>query len=539
MTPPEADVSASRSISIIWLIPIVAVLIGGWMVYQHWQSQGPLITITFQTADGIEAGKTPVKARNVKVGRVESVALNRALDGVRVKARIDPEAAHLLREDSLFWVVRPRVDTAGITGLETLVSGAYIEIRPGKEGEPAKRFEGLEQPPVTPPDTPGIRLTLLSDEGGSLSVGDTVTYRGYEVGRIEKASFDTEARMLRYELFIRAPYDGLVTNNSRFWNASGIDITTSTEGVKISTGSLETLMTGGVAFDIPEEWPIGSPAKDGDAYRLYPNESSIEEQSFQLFTEYLLQFDQSVRGLKPGAPVEFRGIRIGTVTGLSERHLPANMKDYNALIPVLIRLEPGRIGEIDPGQTQQELKRWIREGLRASLKLGNLLTGALYVDLDIYPDAEKAKLTEVDGIQVIPTVSGGLERLEARVVAVLEKMQALPIEPLVQNADQAINDTRSAIKRLDKTIAGVDRLVNSESTQQISPTLVTTLNELRETAQGLSPDSPLYHELKNATQSLRDVLNKLEPVLETLSEKPSALIFDKQDQPDPLPGAGQ
>lgn len=538
MTPPDANVSAGRSISIIWLIPLVAVLVGGWMVYQHWQNQGPLVTLTFQTADGIEAGKTALRARNVKVGRVESVALNRNLDGVLVKARIDPAAAHLLREDTLFWVVRPRVDTAGITGLETLVSGAYIELRPGDGDKTRLKYTGLEQPPVTPPGTPGIRLTIFSKTGNSLSVGDSVTYHGHNVGRIEQATFDAAQGVIHYDLFVRAPFDELVSTGSRFWNVSGIDITTSTEGVKIRTGSLDTLLTGGIAFDVPEDWPEGEPAKDGDSYRLYANEAAITEQHFRLYSEYLLQFEQSIRGLKPGAPVEFRGIRIGTVVGLSERHM-AMMNDYSGQIPVLIRLEPGRLGQFDAASIQNQLTRWIREGMRASLKLGNLLTGALYVDMDIYPDADKAQLTETDGIQVIPTVSGGLERIEQRVVAVLDKIQALPIEPVLVNADQTLIDAQATLKALETTLQSVNRLAASEDVQNVAPEIVSTLTELRETAQGMSPDSPLYHELKNAVQSLRDVLNKLEPVLDTLNDKPSALIFDKSAQPDLQPGAGQ
>lgn len=538
MTPPDANVSAGRSISIIWLIPLVAVLIGGWMVYQHWQNQGPLVTLTFQTADGIEAGKTALRARNVKVGRVESVSLNRNLDGVLVKARIDPGAAHLLRESTLFWVVRPRVDTAGITGLETLVSGAYIELRPGNGPEGKLKYTGLEQPPVTPPGTPGIRLSIFSKAGHSLSVGDSVTYHGHNVGRIEQATFEAAQGVMHYDIFVRAPFDELVSSGSRFWNVSGIDITTSTEGVKIRTGSLDTLLTGGIAFDVPDDWPKGEPAIDGDSFRLYANESAITEQHFRLYSEYLLQFEQSIRGLKPGAPVEFRGIRIGTVVGLSERHM-AMMNDYSGQIPVLIRLEPGRLGQFDAASIQNQLTRWVSEGMRASLKLGNLLTGALYVDMDIYPDADKAQLTETDGIQVIPTVSGGLERIEQRVVSVLDKIQALPIEPVLDNADQTLKDAQRALKELEKTLTSVNQLAASDDVRQVAPGIVSTLAEIRETAQGMSPDSPLYHELKNAVQSLRDVLNKLEPVLDTLNDKPSALIFDKSAQPDLQPGAGQ
>jgi len=538
MSPPDADISTSRSFSVIWLIPFVAMLIGGWMVYQYLENQGPLVTVEFTTADGIEAGKTAIRARNVKIGHVESVALNRSVDGVVVKARIDPAAEHLLKEDSLFWVVRPRIDTAGITGLETLVSGAYIELRPGESAVTARSYTGLEQPPVTPPGTPGIRLVLISETGKSLSVGDAVTYHGHNVGRIEKATFETSSQALRYELFIRAPFDELVSTSSRFWNVSGIAITTSTEGVKISSGSLETILTGGIAFDIPNGRSRGKPAADGDEYRLYPTEAAILEQSYRQSTNYLLQFDQSIRGLKPGAPVEFRGVRIGTVIGLSKRHMTL-ADDYSGLIPVLIRLEPGRFGQFDAVQTDHELKRWVSEGMRASLKQGNLLTGALYVDMDIYPDAPEATLTEVDGLGIIPTVSGGLERIEQRVVKILDKLEALPVEPVLKNADKTLVSAQSAIDQLNGTLVKLDRLIASKDMQQVPAEVTQTLAEIRSTVRGFSSDSPLYHEVKSAAQSLRDVLDKLEPVLETLDETPSALIFDKSEQPDIVPGSNQ
>ncbi|MCV6589876.1 MAG: MlaD family protein, partial [Marinobacterium sp.] len=289
----------------------------------------------------------------------------------------------------------------------------------------------------------------------------------------------------------------------------------------------------------------GSLAKDGETYRLYSSETAISEQQFRFYTEYLLLFEQSIRGLKPGAPVEFRGIRIGTVAGLSERHM-AYMDDYTGRIPVLIRLEPGRINRFDTVQTEQELKRWIREGMRASLKQGNLLTGALYVDMDIYPDAPRARLIDVDGVQVIPTVSGGLQRIEQQVVAILDKLQTLPVEPVLNSADQALKsadrvlqDSSTTLRQLDTTLQRIDRLIASEAVQDLPPGLGNTLAEIRQTARGFSADSPLYHELNGAIRSLRDVLSKLEPVLETLNERPNALIFDQQEQPDLQPGSSK
>ena len=251
-----ANLNQKEQFSSIWLIPLIALLIGGWMVYQHWSTQGPVVTLNFATATGIEAGKTRVKALSVDIGKVESVELNRARDGVVVKARLSKSAEPLLNTDSQFWVVRPRIGTEGISGLDTLLSGAYIQLEPGNSKEITYRFSGLESAPVTPPNTPGLRLTLMNDSGGTLYVGDPISYRGFNVGRVEATEFDAETRTGRYQVFINAPFDKLVNSNSRFWSSSGINLDLSAEGVQLQTDSLATLLSGGVSFDdLPDKGP--------------------------------------------------------------------------------------------------------------------------------------------------------------------------------------------------------------------------------------------------------------------------------------------
>ncbi|MBY4675316.1 intermembrane transport protein PqiB [Marinobacterium arenosum] len=536
MTTPDAEIRPTRSLSVIWIIPLVAALIGVWMVYQNWANQGPMITLHFESAEGIEAGKTQIRTLNVVVGRVETLELAENDRGVIVKARMAPNARRLLRGGSQFWVVRPRIGSGGISGLGTLVSGAYIEMRPGSGKEDRRRFTGLETPPITPPDAPGIRLKLVSDSAKSLNIGDSVTYRGYEVGRIETLEFDAEARQLNYELFIRAPFDRLVSQGSRFWNTSGVSISASAEGIKLAADSLNTLLAGGIAFEVPEGWPRGEPASDGDQFRLYPNQAAALEGSYSHYIEYLLQFDQSIRGLKPGAPVEFRGIRVGTVSGVAEALLPSNVTGLQAKIPVLIRIEPGRMGLFDTEQSDQYVASWIERGLRASLKSGNLLTGALYVDLDLYPDSEPASIEVHQGYAVIPTISGGLQRLESKVFALLEKLEKLPLEPVLNQADASLAEARRALQQLNQTLQGVDTLLQSQPTRQLPAELSATLQQIRQSARSLSPDSPLYDELGGAARELRATLNKLQPVLDTLNDRPSALIFDRAPQQDPMPG---
>ena len=385
----EAIVTGRRKLPAIWIVPIIALLLGVWMVLNHYLTRGPEISITFSTAEGIEAEKTKIKALNVDVGLVESVQLNSDLESVTVIARIEREAASLLRDDSGFWVVRPRIGAKGVTGLSTLLSGAYIELSPGKGKEGKREFLGLEEAPVTPMSAPGLHINLLSDEAGSVSAGDPVLYRGYRVGRIESAKFNTETQKLHAGVFIEAPYEDLVTSNTRFWNSSGISFQATASGISLQTGSLETLLIGGVAFDLPEGANQGTVVENHAQFRLYPDVASINEHPFQHYEEYLLLFDTSVRGLVAGAPVLYRGLRIGTVIDVSFNYLHIDMartKGRAVGIPVLIRIEPGRwLGE-DTAEAKAkalaDVAKSVESGMRATLKIGNLITGALLVSFD-------------------------------------------------------------------------------------------------------------------------------------------------------------
>ncbi|MGH1462339.1 MAG: intermembrane transport protein PqiB [Neptuniibacter sp.] len=537
--PAKPVLSAKRSISSIWVLPIIALCIGGWMVYSDWSQRGKLVSISFITADGIEAGKTKIKVRNVEVGKVESVKLNYPDNNVLVYARIGTDAEDLLLKNTKFWVVRPRVEAGGVSGLGTLLSGAYIEMAPGDKGKQPDQYIGLEEPPVTSATEPGLRLELVSDSGNSLSVGDAVLFRGFSVGRIERVSFDTEAKNALYGVFIQAPYDQLVSTDSRFWNMSGINLNLSANGVNVQTGTLDTLLSGGITFDVLDGERQGNRAEDGDRFRLYPDFNSVKERPYAYFNEYLLLFDQSVRGLVVGAPVEFRGVRVGTVEHISFR-IGASSVISDPRIPVVIRLEPGRFGYQDEESilvgAHNQLSNWVVRGLRASLKSGNLVTGSLYVDLDIYPDAIEESVTHMDGYSVIPTAAGGFVQLENKLISVLGKIEQLKVEPLIGKLDGMVESSETAIVQLNRTLRQIETLTKNDKTVALPAELHNTLKEIRLAAQGVTPDSRLYVEMNRSLQTLQQTLNRLQPILKTLDEKPNALIFNADKGPDIIPG---
>jgi len=268
MPETRAEVKERRRVSAVWLIPLVSLVLGIWLVVYTWRNQGPEIEIVFQTAIGIEAGKTKIKARSVEVGVVERVVLGDDFESVIVTTRLERTALPLLREDTQFWVVRARVGTAGVSGLGTLLSGGYIELEPGSGAEGRRRFIGLEDPPVTPAGAAGLRLSLTSDQARSVRTGTPILYRGYSVGRVESSDFEMEERQMHYRAFIEAPYDDLVNTSSRFWNVSGISFSATAGGIELSTSSLEALVRGGITFGVPPGIEPGSAGASSPAHPL-------------------------------------------------------------------------------------------------------------------------------------------------------------------------------------------------------------------------------------------------------------------------------
>ncbi|HEX8281496.1 MAG TPA: MlaD family protein, partial [Chthoniobacterales bacterium] len=347
--PPHVRpiVRPARRLSPIWIVPIIAALLGLWLAWKYYSARGPTITVRFETAEGIVAGKTPVMCRSVTVGTVENVSLTDNLKGVVVTMQMTAQATRLLTADTQIWVVRPRYGAAGISGLSTLVSGSYIELGPGVSREPRHDFVGIEQPPVTPKGVPGLHVTLFTDEAGGVAPGTAITYKGLNAGRIETRIFHPENGKVEFGAFISAEYAPLVRTNTKFWNASGLDVQVGANGLQVRTGTLESLLMGGITFGQPNG--ASAPAvNDGATFTLYESLEETRKFAMRSSIPYLLLFSGSVRGLSDGAPVEFRGVRIGTVNGVSFRYLP---NDPERRVPVLIQIDPSFITNLPTDNT--------------------------------------------------------------------------------------------------------------------------------------------------------------------------------------------
>ncbi|HHA1919165.1 TPA: intermembrane transport protein PqiB [Enterobacter ludwigii] len=535
----EAKVQKVKNWSPVWIFPIVTALIGAWILFYHYSHQGPEVTLITTNAEGIEGGKTTIKSRSVDVGVVESATLTDDLTHVEIKARLNAGMEKLLHGDSAFWVVKPQVGREGISGLGTLLSGAYIELQPGKKGSQPAQYQLLDSPPLAPPDAKGIRVILDSKKAGQLTAGDPVLFRGYRVGSVETSTFDPQKRTISYQLFINAPNDRLVTSNVRFWKDSGIAVDLTSAGMRVEMGSLTTLFGGGVSFDVPEGQDLGQPVAEKTAFRLFDDQRSIQDALYTDHIDFLMFFKDSVRGLQPGAPVEFRGIRLGTV-GQVPFFVPGlqQVLDDDYRIPVLIRIEPERllnqIGENqDIGTHITEL---MNRGLRGSLKTGNLVTGALYVDMDFYPKAPPITgIREFGGYKIIPTVSSGLAQIQQRLMETLDKINNLPLNPMIEAATSSLSESQATMRSLQTTLDNINKITASQSMQQLPQDMQKTLRELNRSMQGFQPGSAAYNKMVADMQRLDQVLRELQPVLKTLNEKSNALVFEAKDKKDPEP----
>jgi len=544
MSEPTAKVVSARRLSPVWILPLLALAVSLWLTFRAYLAQGPEVELRFETAEGIVADKTPVKARSVDIGVVRSARLSEDNQSVVVVAEIDKKAQGLLREDTQFWVVRPRVGPSGISGMGTLFSGVYLEMAPG-DGPPARDYvyEGLSQPPVTPSGTPGLRLGLYSESAKSLSVGDPVLYRGLTVGRVENFRFEPDSRYFWYDLFIEEPYRELVTRNTRFWNASGFAMDADTQGLDVRLDSLEALISGGVAFDLPELASMGEPIESDATFRLYRNRDSASGSPYAQASRYLLLFESSVRGLKVGAPVTFRGVTVGSVAGISFNYL-SNELDLLEEPPkaaVLIRVEPARFGWSDTPaakkQLEEEFKRFVANGLRASLAASNLLTGALYVSLDFHSGAEKAAVASMGGFELLPTRKSGIELVEERAAGLLGDLRELPLASLVAQAESTLGRAETTLEQIEATAKPLAQWLDSEAGGALPRRVDAALASLRRLFEGYGPDAPMYHDVGGALDELNDTLVALQRLARTLENQPNALFFRGPARSDPEPRA--
>lgn len=530
-----------KTISAIWFIPLIALFIGGWMLYNQWSNQGTEIIIKFVTAEGMETNKTKIKTRNIDIGEIKSIELDEDGEGVIVTARINKSAERFLVDDSQFWVVSPQISHTGVSGLSTLISGVYVEMSPGKASEKRDEFTALTSPPVTPFGTPGVHITLNSNDQFAYSKGDPIIYKGLTVGQFEDIFFNFEERVVYYNVFIKAPYHKLITSNTKFWDVSGLTIDLNADGISIKTGNIETILTNGVTFGIPEGMVPGYIIGERSYFDIYESYEAADDEKYRRSIEYVVLVSDSIRGLTIGAPVEYRGVQIGKVR--STNLLPSNTNNTlikeDFKIPVLISLQPGRVGLPDNAEGEKLMAQqhiyWIENGLKAVLRTGNLLTGSLFVDLQHQKEQPISSIVHYDKYPVIPTSSDDFSQLTAKAEQFIDNLNNIPLDNLGNNANQLILDISDTAKELQEVGKSLNTVLNQVEQQHLSSELSKTLKGINTLAKDLSSGSKGYEDLRTTLNTLTATMNELKPLLNQLKHKPNSLIFNDGETSEPMP----
>jgi len=526
------------SASWIWLVPALAAVVGASLVIRDALEAGPRITISFQSGEGLEAGKTPVKYKSVVIGTVHSLGLSPDRNSVLVKVNLHKSAESFATAATRFWVVRPRIGLGGVSGVDTLFSGAFIGADIGDSKEPRSDFVGLENPPSVTHGTPGKSFELHSGDLGSIDVGSPVYYRRIQVGHVTSYQLAPDGRTVSLHVFIDAPSDRFVTQATRFWNASGVDVSLGANGLKLNTESLATVIAGGIGFQDAPGPQDDTPAPADTNFVLFGDEATAMRPPDGEPSYIRMRFDQSVRGLGVDAPVEFLGIEIGHVVSVN---LDYDEKTERFPIIVGAVIYPRRLGRAqtklaaeaakhgDAEGIAQAIGVLVAHGLRAQARNGNLLTGQLYIGLDFVPGAPKVAFNPATTPLEIPTARGSLSQLQDRLDSIVGKLQKVPFDKIGNHLDETLGQLSTTLQH-----------VNTDLLPQLKGSLQGINKTLGSADKALSGDSPLQQNLGLTLDELRRMAVSLRVFTDYLSAHPEALIrgrrADAAPKPAPPPG---
>lgn len=540
--PVATHVPKKRSrVPVVWIVPIVAALVAIGIVVQKHLNEGPTIRITFPSAEGIEAGKTFIKYKDIEIGKVEQVNLTDNYTKILVIAKIEKHAEGLLDNNARFWLVKPRISLSGVSGLGTLLSGNYIGFEPGNSKATRREFLALENPPPITRDRHGREFVLRADTLGSLGLGSPVYYRRLDVGDVVAFDLAKDGRSMDIRIFVNAPHDKYVTTDTRFWEASGLDASLGADGISLRTASVTSLIAGGIAFETPASGPAAEAAPN-TAFTLFKDRKTALAPSQKEAMRFVVRFKESLRGLSLGAPVLFLGMPIGEVTDVG---LEYNGKDLRPRVEfvtfayrtaeALTKGSEAMRKAMTPEQRLAVMKRMVNDrGLRAQLKTGSLISGQLYVALEYFPNAPKAKIDFKQDPPEFPVMAGGMAELETKIHNIVAKLDKVPLEEIG-------NDAKKAIESLDNTLQSATRALNRVEGETL-PEAKKTLEDLRRAVTAaervlnstdnalLGPDAPAQHELRDALQEIARAARAIRVLADYLERNPEALLRGKNKE---------
>ena len=545
----RATTRRTRRVSVIWIIPLVALAIGAWLAWDTLSKEGPTITITFDSGEGLQPGQSQLKFKDIVFGTVKDLKLGPDHGHVIVTIATTAQAEPLLTDKTVFWVVKPRLFAGAVSGLETLLSGSYVGMMPGATaGKPQRAFKGREDPPILSEHVPGHIFLLKAKRLGSISLGSPIYFRDQSVGEVLGWDVADMAGYVTIHAFVRAPYDGYVSDETRFWNASGLSIKLAGTGLEIQLESLKAVLLGGIAFETPDiVGPVKATSAENHVFPLFADRDAAQNASYTRKIEVVSYFPGSVSGLGPGSPVTMHGLAVGQVEGVELKYDTA--KD-EVVAPVRYQIEPERIvgiGQRVYKTDQEAVEAVIKKGLRATLQTSNLITGQQQVALEFVPNAPPAEVEMHDGHFILPTTAGaGFASLAASATDLLNKVNTIQFDKLGQNLNQLLQSTDALVSgpqlhesliKLSATLAMAETFTHNLNsgtapafkqlpgmTSQLQKTLTDTNRLLVSLEAGYGDNTKFNRDLERLMVQTTDALNSLRALADLLSRHPEALI---------------
>ena len=531
---PKALIKHSKDkFSLVWLLPIIILLIGALLIGQAVLARGTNVTISFKTAEGLAIG-TKIKYRNVDIGEISKITLSDDQKSVLVEAKLSRQAKNMLVEDTKFWVVRPRISGGSITGLGTVLAGSHIGLDVGKSKTGATEFIGYESPPIITSDVPGRQYVLVSDDAGSLDIGSPVYYRHLQAGQIIGFKLAPDGKQVQLTVFVNAPYDQYVNRNSRFWHARGVDVKLDSNGIKINSESLVSILLGGIAFENLEGTDALPPAPANTAFHTFKNQDDAFKIPDTTITKGIMVFNESVRGLSVGAQIDFQGIVIGEVV---ENSIDFDTTTKQTNVVVSVNLYPDRLrskfrknSQLNNTDSNKLLALLVNRGLRAQIRSSNLLTGQLYIALDFFPKVQKVNFDATKTPIEIPTISGSLRELQSTLASIANKLDKVPFESIGQELQKTLTNLNSLIVQIDQKIAPEASIAITEMRE----TLVEAKNAMTEAQrtlksieQSVGADGKLQQDSHEAMREITRAAQSTRALVDYLERHPEALIRGK------------
>jgi paraquat-inducible protein B len=543
---PEATHVPKRRarISIVWVVPIVAALVGVGIVVRQYLSEGPTIRISFRTAEGIEPGKTFVKYKDVSIGKVTKVGLSKDFSKILVTAKMEKHAEGLLADDSRFWIVKPRVTLGGVSGIGTLLSGRYIGIEPGKSAKPGSDFVGLEVPPPVTDGMSGREFILRAETLGSLGIGSPIFYRRLNVGQVIGYDLAPDGKSIGIKIYMNAPYDGYITSDTRFWESSGIHASVGAAGFSLETDSLLSMLVGGIRFETPPSEEPGIPAPAKWMFTLFDNRDAAMAPQMSESERYVLYFNDSLHGLSVGAPVTMLGLPVGEVTEIGLDYVPAirgirtrvEIRTYQyRLLRHLRKTDVAAMKIMSPGKRNRIMQRLVEEkGLRAQLRAASFISGQLYVALDYFPDAPKARIDRAKEPPQFPVVPGKMENIEMQLKSLLAKFDKMPLEEIGEELKKTLATLDATLQSADRTLTRFDVETLPEAKKALED-LRRALAVAERMLSGtdntlLGPNAPAHQELRDALREIARSARAIRLLADYLERNPESLLRGKNKE---------